>query len=54
MKNLLLFVSFALAFIISPLFAAQSQNELSKNGQGESKVKVKAGQTIVRDKSKPV
>jgi ketosteroid isomerase-like protein len=54
MKNLLLLVSFALALTCSPVLVAQSQSDQSPVLQGDRKVKVKDGKTIVRDKSKPV
>ena len=54
MKSLLLVVCFALAHTCSPQFVAQTQSDQSQVFQGEHKVKVKHGKTIMRDKSKPV
>jgi ketosteroid isomerase-like protein len=54
MKSLLLLVGFVLALTCLPTSVAQSRTDSSKNLQDESKEKVKAGRTIVRDKSKPV
>ena len=54
MKRLLLLVGFALTFTYSPSSVAHSQSQPFKNLQDDSKAKVKAGRTIVRDKSKPV
>ena len=53
MKSLLVSVGFALAISCSPALA-QSQSAQSQGLPGETKVKVKADKTIVRDKSKPV
>jgi ketosteroid isomerase-like protein len=54
MKCLLLLVGFALALTCSPPLVAQSQSDQSQVLQGERKVKVKDGKTMMRDKSKPV
>jgi ketosteroid isomerase-like protein len=54
MKSLLLLVCFALASICSPQLSAQADGDPSHLQQDESKIKVKAARTIVRDKSKPV
>jgi ketosteroid isomerase-like protein len=54
MKSLLLLVGFALAVTCSLAFVAQSQSAQSQVLPGDRKVKVKAGKTILRDKSKPV
>jgi ketosteroid isomerase-like protein len=54
MKSLLLHVGFALALTYSSPFVAQSQTDQSQVLQGERKVKIKDGKTLVRDKSKPV
>jgi ketosteroid isomerase-like protein len=52
MKALLLVA--VLAFTCSPQLFAQSQSDQSQVLPGERKVKAKNGNTIVRDKSKPV
>lgn len=54
MKTFLLVVGAALAFTASQQLFAQSQSDQSQVLQGERKVKVKDGKTMVRDKSKPV
>ena len=54
MKSLLLLVGFAFAFTCLSPFAAQSQNAQPPVSQNGSKVKVKNGKAIIRDKSKPV
>src|ERR1044071_736747 len=54
MKSWLPLVGFALVLTCSPPFLAQSQSDQSQVLQGERKVKVKDGKTIMRDKSKPV
>ena len=54
MKSLVLLVGFALAFTCLSPCAVQSQNAQTTGEQGGSKVKVKNGKAIVRDKSKPV
>lgn len=51
MKSLLLLVAFALTFTCPSAFAAQSQTD---QAQGDRKIKVKGGKSILRDKSKPV
>jgi ketosteroid isomerase-like protein len=54
MKSLLPLVGFALALTCSPTFVAQSQSGQSQVLQGERKVKVKDGKTMMWDKYKPV
>jgi ketosteroid isomerase-like protein len=54
MKGSLLLVTFALAITCSSQLLAQSDGAQSQGLQGDRKVKVKDGETIVRDKSKPV
>jgi ketosteroid isomerase-like protein len=54
MKSLVLLVGFALAFTCLSPFAVQSQNAQPQVSQDGSKVKVKNGKALVRDKSKPV
>lgn len=52
MKSLLLLV--ALTFTCPSAFVAQSQSEQAQVAKGDSKIKVKDGKSIVRNKSKPV
>ena len=54
MKNLLLLVGFALILTFSLSLIAQCQSDRQPVAPNDLKVKVKAGKTIVRDKSKPV
>jgi ketosteroid isomerase-like protein len=54
MKSLMLLVGFALAFTCLSPSAVQSQTARPQVSQDGSKVKVKNGKAIVRDKSKPV
>jgi len=54
MKSLSLLAAFALALACSAPFLAQANSNQSEASQGDRKVKVKDGKTIVRDKSKPV
>ena len=54
MKSLSLVVGFALALTCSPQLLAQSDRAHLQVLQGERKVKIKDGKTIMRDKSKPV
>ena len=54
MKSLLLLVAFALAFTCPSAFVAQSQSDQAQVAEGDRKIKVKDGKSIVRDKSKPV
>jgi ketosteroid isomerase-like protein len=54
MKSLSLVVGFALVLACSPQLLAQSDSTHLQVLQGDRKVKIKDGKTIVRDKSKPV
>lgn len=54
MKSLSLVVGFALVLTCSPQLLAQSDRAHLQVLQGERKVKIKDGKTIMRDKSKPV
>ena len=54
MKSLSMLIGFTLALICSPPLLAQADSDQSQVLQGDRKVKVKAGNVIVRDKSKPV
>jgi ketosteroid isomerase-like protein len=54
MKSLSLVVGFALVLTGSPQLLAQSDRAHLQVLQGERKVKIKDGKTILRDKSKPV
>lgn len=54
MKHLLLVAGLALGFSCSPRLIAQANNAHPQVLQGEQKIKIKDGTTIVRDKSKPV
>jgi len=54
MKYLFLLVGLALAFSCFPQLIAQANTACPYELQGDQKIKVKDGNTIVRDKSKPV
>lgn len=54
MKRLFLVVGFALGLSCSQQLIAQAHNAHLQARQGEQKIKVKDGKTVVRDKSKPV
>src|SRR5688572_19031887 len=54
MKYLFLLVGLALAFSCFPQLIAQANTACPYELQGDQKLKVKDGNTIVRDKSKPV
>ncbi len=54
MTGLLLLVAFVLTFTCPSAFVVQSQSDQAQVAQGDRKIKVKDGKSIVRDKSKPV
>jgi ketosteroid isomerase-like protein len=54
MKRLVSLVALALALSCLPAYATQPQSDRAQAAEGDLKIKIKDGQSIVRDKSKPV